>query len=446
MLDPGIKLLDGYSVYDSGTQGNHWITLKEGNKTPAVGKVWPGKTVFPDFLKQETREWWGDLFKEYMGTGIDGVWNDMNEISSFQDGNSIPQYSYHHADEDLGGPDPNTRYHNVYGMMMAKASYDGIQKADNNKRPFVLTRANFMGGQRYAAMWTGDNTSSWSHLHFSIPMVLNMGLSAQPFAGVDIGGFFENASASLYARWVGIGALLPFARGHSCDGTADHEPWSFGKQTEDTCRRAIERRYRLLPYFYTCFHEASKTGLPVARPVFFTDPTDTSLRAIDDAFVIGEDILVQAFTTPAKEESCVLPAKYQWRKMFILDDPNERSDADLPDLYQRSGSIIPVGPLVQFVDDESSHELDLYVFLGEDGEATGKMYDDAGEGYAYQSGDFAMFEFHAQKSNGEVTVTSKQTGGVFTSPYSLVRVHVVVQEEKQSKVFHSLEFVATFSV
>ena len=128
MLDPGIKLLDGYSVYDSGTQGNHWITLKEGNKTPAVGKVWPGKTVFPDFLKQETREWWGDLFKEYMGTGIDGVWNDMNEISSFQDGNSIPQYSYHHADEDLGGPDPNTRYHNVYGMMMAKASYDGIQK------------------------------------------------------------------------------------------------------------------------------------------------------------------------------------------------------------------------------------------------------------------------------------------------------------------------------
>ena len=179
MIDPGIKYESGYSIFDSGTQGDHWIRLNDHSKKPAIGKVWPGKTVFPNFLSEKTRNWWADLFQEYMANGIDGVWNDMNEIASFQDGTTIPPESYHIADDELGGPDTDVRYHNVYGMMMTKATLSGIQKANPNKRPFVLTRANFMGGQRNAACWTGDNTSSWKHLHFSIPMALNMSLSGQ---------------------------------------------------------------------------------------------------------------------------------------------------------------------------------------------------------------------------------------------------------------------------
>lgn len=210
MIDPGIAKIPGYFVYENGTKEDHWVKLSEENQLkPAVGKVWPGKTVFPDYTNEKTRKWWADLFIDYIANGIDGVWNDMNEIASFQEGGSIPPSSFHQADSHLGGPDTNYRYHNVYGMLMTKATREGIMegllfccsflffhslltnlsispkiiynhlKALPQKRPFVLTRANFTGGQRYSACWTGDNSSSWKHLHFSIPMVLNLTLSGQ---------------------------------------------------------------------------------------------------------------------------------------------------------------------------------------------------------------------------------------------------------------------------
>src|SRR5207249_4341023 len=141
-----------------------------------------------------------------------------------------------------------------------------------------------IGGQREAAAWTGDNRADWPHLAASVPMVLNLGLSGQPFAGPDIGGFAGAGDPGLFARWMGFGALFPFARGHSEKGTIRKEPWAFGPGVEATCRRAIATRYRLLPYLYTVFREAAQSGLPVARPEFFADPTDRRLRSVGDAF------------------------------------------------------------------------------------------------------------------------------------------------------------------
>src|SRR3990172_8345116 len=128
-------------------------------------------------------------------------------------------------------------------------------------------------------------------------MVLNLGLSGQPFAGPDIGGFSQPGDGKMFARWMGIGALLPFARGHTEKHSIDKEPWSFGRGVEKTCRQALQRRYRLMPYLYTLFHEASVSGLPVARPIFFADPADTSLRREDDGFLLGSDVLVAAQTS-----------------------------------------------------------------------------------------------------------------------------------------------------
>jgi alpha-glucosidase len=179
-------------------------------------------------------------------------------------------------------------------MLMVRATREGVAAARPDRRPFVLTRSNFIGGQRYAATWTGDNKSDWQHLAWSIPMVLNLGLSGQPFAGPDIGGFSGNADATLFARWMGIGALLPFARGHSIKDSVDHEPWSFGPECEATCRLALNRRSRLMPYLYTLFREASLTDVPVARPVFFADPKDAALRDVDDCFLLGPDLLIRA--------------------------------------------------------------------------------------------------------------------------------------------------------
>lgn len=151
----------------------------------------------------------------------------------------------------------------------------------------MLTRASHLGGQRWAATWTGDNTASWDHLDMSLAMVLNLGLSGQPLSGPDIGGFVGAGDGPLFARWMGVGALLPFARGHTGKGNIDKEPWSFGREVENTCRLALQRRSRLLPYLYTLAREASLTGLPIARPLFFADPADPALRDMDDAFLLG---------------------------------------------------------------------------------------------------------------------------------------------------------------
>ncbi|MBN1456772.1 MAG: hypothetical protein JW912_02855, partial [Sedimentisphaerales bacterium] len=282
MIDPGVKAEKGYFVYDEGVAGDHFVKRFDG--TEYNGDVWPGSCAFPDFTRPQTRDWWGGLYKDFMATGVDGVWNDMCEPAVFNvDSKTMPEDNLHAGGGDLPAG-PHAQYHNVYGMLMVKATREGILKTNPDKRPFVLVRANFIGGHRYAATWTGDNTANWEHLEDSVPMALNLGLSGQPFCGPDIGGFIGDGDGKLFARWMGTGAFFPFSRGHTAKGTINKEPWAFGKEVEESCRTALERRYRLLPYLYTLFYNSSITGLPVMRPVFFADPDDPELRDEDDAF------------------------------------------------------------------------------------------------------------------------------------------------------------------
>ncbi|MEQ8953765.1 MAG: glycoside hydrolase family 31 protein, partial [Gammaproteobacteria bacterium] len=280
MIDPGVGIEEGYSVYDSGTELDVW--MKDADDEVYEGEVWPGPTVFPDYTQPKTAEWWSDLYRDFMAQDIDGVWNDMNEPADFTgpDG-SVPEDNIHGGGLRLtpnGKPlpaDSHLRYHNVYGMLMVRASRQGIADANPDKRPFVLTRANYLGGQRYAATWTGDNNSTWEHLRLSVPMSLNLGLSGQPFNGPDIGGFIGNASPELFGHWMAIGAFYPFARAHSAIESDDQEPWVFGPEVEEASRVALQRRYRLMPYLYTQFYRASETGIPVMQPTFFADVADT---------------------------------------------------------------------------------------------------------------------------------------------------------------------------
>ncbi|HLP02330.1 MAG TPA: TIM-barrel domain-containing protein, partial [Opitutaceae bacterium] len=181
-----------------------------------VGEVWPGLCHFPDFTRGDVRDWWAGLHSQFLATGIDGVWNDMNEPAVFNvPSKTMPEDNVHRADPELGGTGPHARYHNIYGMQMIRATRAGLAAARLDRRPFVLSRANFLGGQRYGATWTGDNTANWEQLAWSVPMALNLGLSGQPFAGPDIGGFAEDGPwrnrGGHFARWMGVGALLPFA-------------------------------------------------------------------------------------------------------------------------------------------------------------------------------------------------------------------------------------------
>jgi alpha-glucosidase len=398
MIDCGIKVDPEYDVYAEGREGRHFIADSRGGEYH--GQVWPGDCAFPDFTRAATRSWWASLYRDFISHGIDGVWNDMNEPAVFGGvEKTMPVDNRHDADAELGGPGSHARYHNLYGMLMVRATREGIAGARPDKRPFVLTRSNFLGGQRYAATWTGDNRSDWNHLRWSIPMALNMSLSGQPFVGPDIGGFIGDADGELFARWMGIGSLLPFARAHSEKTTKPHEPWSFGEECERICRIALQRRYRLLPYLYTLFRQASMCGDPIVRPLFFADPSDARLRAIDDAFLLGPDLLVMCHVhpgTPAALAPCPLEG---WKQLEITKETHR----DLPRLFLRPGAALPLGPVREWTTqpvDEPALEL---VCNPANGVASCRIYTDAGDGQGHRRGEHCTTT--AVITNGKIEVS-----------------------------------------
>jgi alpha-glucosidase len=418
MIDPGIKKEKGYFVYDQGAAGNHWVYNSKNEEFN--GRVWPGDCAFPDFTIPETRQWWETLFDGFVKTGIDGVWNDMNEPSVFNgSGGTMPEDNIHRGGGILQ-KDSHLRYHNIYGMLMVKATRDGILKVRQDKRPFVLSRSNFLGGQKYAATWTGDNASTWSHFKMATPMVLNLGLSGQPFSGPDLGGYKGTPDPELFANWISIGAFYPFCRNHTEKNTAAQEPWAFGKKIEDISRTALQRRYRLIPFLYTLFRESTQTGLPIMRPVFFADTQDTTLRKEEEAFMWGKDLLI----IPKWSKSPHLPQGI-WKTISLVGE-DSKNDAYQPDLKQRGGSIIPVGPVIQSTVEYKTDSITLLVCLDKKNKATGSLYVDEGEGFNYRSGDYEVDIFTAKKAGkNTVTVTCTKTGKMQTIGQRCYKVGVV---------------------
>ena len=420
MIDPGAKAEPGYGVFDSGTAANVWMQDAAGD-APYHGKVWPGDCVFPDFTRPETRAWWGGLYKDFLAQGVDGVWNDMNEPAVF----GTPDHTADLAARHRGGgglpAGTEAQYHNVFGMLEVRATREGIAAAHPDRRPFVLSRAGFLGSQRYGATWTGDNVSKWEHLKMSIPMSLNLGLSGQPMSGPDIGGFIGKATPDLWANWIAVGAYFPFCRGHSSKGTPDKEPWAFGPETEEVARTSLDRRYRLLPYLYTLFRENEQDGMPVMRPVFFADPKDPALRAEEQAFLVGGDVLI----VPAWAQQPAMPPG-DWQSIFTPDKENaDPADAYQPQVRLRPGAILPLGNVVQSTAEDSLKTLGLVVNLDASGRATGTLYEDAGDGYGYQHGDYLLTTYTAERQGDTVTVRVAKTAGNRPRPARSVTVSLL---------------------
>lgn len=391
MIDPAPAAADKYWIHDQVVAGQH-ATLDSDNQ-PFIGEVWAGPSTFPDFTRPETRDWWAGLYTPFMARGVDGVWNDMNEPSVFDTPEkTMPERAWHRGgvldDDCVLPPGPHAMYHNVYALLNTRASYEGIQRARPDKRPFLLTRSGFLGSQRYAATWTGDNQSTWTDLRASIAMTLNMGLSGQPFVGPDIGGFIDHTGGDgfLHARWMGLACMLPFARAHAAAHSPDKEPWSLGPECEAVCRRAIERRYRLLPYFYTVFRRAHETGEPIVRPVWWADPGNAELRHEDRAFLLGTDLLVVCDVSPDGSAGMFNPDAAlpgMWREIEIVE--GER-DPQLPRLFARVGSVVPLGPVMQHSDEKPVDPLGLIVVPDAHGRAEGVLYEDEGDGLGHLEG------------------------------------------------------------
>jgi len=441
MINPGVKKTEpseGYFVYDEGTKRNAWVRDEDNNTF--VGKVWAGPSVFPDYTRPDVREWWASLYKDFMSQGVDGVWNDMNEpaVMGGADG-TMPDTARHDGGGELE-PGPHLQYHNLYGHLMARASHAGILAANPEKRPFLLTRAGFLGSQRYAAMWTGDNRQVFEQMRISIPMSLSISLSGQPFNGPDIGGFSQTKNVEVYRQWFVLGPFYPFMRQHVMKD-APKEPWQLGPEIEAAAKTALERRYRLLPYIYTQFEAHTRDGRPIMAPVFFADPKDKSLREEDQAFLFGPELLViprwalnpdseaYPFAASIGAHKPSLP-KGNWRSVSLVGEATD--DPLQPDLRIREGAIVPLGRVIQNTTEKSLDPLTLLVSLDEAGRAEGTLYEDDDDGFSYREGDFLRTTYRAEKIGDTVRVRIAGQEGKRERPDREIEVMVVTDDAVKS--------------
>ena len=434
IIDPGVKEDQGYAVAEEGLAGDHFVRYPDGDIY--VGSVWPGRSYFPDFARASTRAWWGVHLERLLEQGVDGIWNDMNEPAVW--GKAFPV----EVESDAGS---FKRVRNLYALYMAQGTYDGLVAARPDERPFILTRAGFAGIQRYAAVWTGDNLASWEHLELGIRMLIGLGLSGVPFVGADVGGFIGGPSPELFARWIQVGALTPFFRGHTAHDTPPQEPWAFGEEVEAVSRQAIELRYRMLPYLYSLFRESSLTGAPIMRPLFWHHQADTAAYepAHQHQFLLGERLLVAPVTREgAREQEVYLPAgrwldlatgeTYDGRQEVTVDAPLDR----IPTLLG-AGGILPLRGVVQYVGEAAAanaggedaapgpSRLTLEVFPAASGAF--ELYEDDGSSFDHRDGAYRTTRFSVAPGQGGLELVREVTHDGWSAGERLleIRFHAV---------------------
>lgn len=404
IIDPGVAEEKGYDVYESGKAEKVFVKTPYGGD--ASGAVWPGNCVFPDFTNPKTKEWWGKQYIKMVDAGFDAFWNDMNEPSVFDTPDkTLPLDSVHF---DFNKKSPHTKVHNIYGQEMARATLEGLDKIRGDKRNFVLSRAGYAGIQRYAAMWTGDNSANWEHLKLNVTMCLGLGLSGVPITGADVGGYTGTPSPELFARWMELGAFIPMYRNHTEKDTDNQEPWEFGKEVEDISRKYIEMRYKMMPYLYDIVRESNLTGLPVIRPLFMEFAEDKKCYGIEDEYMYGDEILV----APVLDEGAVkrevyLPngsdwyglengIKYEGGKSYTIDAP-----LNIMPLFVRSGAIIPETEIVQYIG-EKEEKITLNIYPGKFHHT---LYNDDGETKGYIEGKYNETGFDTDEKEGKLKIT-----------------------------------------
>lgn len=420
ILDPGVKVDKKYVSYEDGVEKNVFIRNSKGQL--ASGYVWPDESVFPDFSRADVRAWWGKWQNRLAATGVSGFWNDMNEPVVFekpfsQGGGKVDTLPLDACQGAEGEESTHAVLHNLYGLQMAQASFEAMSAFKPGQRSFHLCRSGFAGIQRWTASWMGDNGSCWEHLEMAMGQLINMGVSAVPFVGADIGGFFGNATPELFARWVQIGAFYPFSRGHTCADTAAHEPWAFGKEVEEIAREYLTLRYRLLPYLYSVFQRAHQRGYPVWRALFLHYPNDEKTYHIDDQVLIGKYLMAAPILKPGQRARQVyLPeglwydwwegTAYQGGRYILAEAPLHR----MP-LFVRAGAIIPVGPERSYVGEKTNDPLTLLCYPGESGSF--QLYEDDGVSLDYLDGQFARTSFQIKSDEKTARLTISAREGLF---------------------------------
>jgi len=409
IIDPGIKKDKDYWVFQQALEKNYFCRRQDGDYME--GKVWPGDCYFPDFTHPEVRKWWSGLYKELMEQGVSGVWNDMNEPAVFEIA-TFPDDVRHNYD----GLNVSHRMgHNVYGMQMARATYEGLKQFVPEKRPFVLTRSGFSGVQRYAAVWTGDNVASWEHIWVANMQCQRLSVSGISFCGTDIGGFIGEPDGELFVRYIQMAIFHPFFRGHSSSDQGDKEPWAFGAAYEALIRKSIELRYQLIPYIYTTFWQYVNKGTPMIRPLAFLAQEDVETHMRMDEFGFGDQLLICPINKSASSGRSVYLPKgnwyYYWNDKYYRGGHEYDIEAPLDrfPLFVKEGAVIPHQPVVQHLNENTPQPITLHIYYSVNRNVS-YFYEDDGDNYSYKEGNLSVKKFTVFGNRRQMRIICEKTG------------------------------------
>ncbi|XP_069750277.1 neutral alpha-glucosidase AB-like isoform X2 [Narcine bancroftii] len=416
IVDPHIKIDSGYRIHSELQSRNLYVKTKDGNDYE--GWCWPGSAGYPDFTNPEMRSWWTSLFAydQYQGS-MDNLytWNDMNEPSVFNG----PEVTMHKDSVHWGGWE-HRDVHNLYAFYVQMATAEGqIQRSGGTERPFVLTRGFFAGSQRYGAVWTGDNSAEWDHLKVSLPMCLSLALTGISFCGADVGGFFKHPSPELLVRWYQAAAYQPFFRAHAHLDTPRREPWLFGEDNKQLIRAAIRQRYTLLPFWYTSFYHAYKTGEPVMRPMWVEFPGDVETFSLDDQYMLGNALLVHPVVEQnARGVQVYLPGNGQfWYDVHHHQRYTGPQNLYVPvtlssiPVYQRGGTIVPRKERVRRSSSCTHNDpYTLYVALDAQDFAEGDLFVDDGHTFNFQKREEYLHRRFTFKNNSLIARSASAKG------------------------------------
>ena len=418
ILDCGVKKDKRYRTYQQGLDLGMFCKLPDGKPVSAL--VWPGWSAFPDFTNPEARAWWGGEYQRLLSTGVGGIWHDMNEPAAFSAWGlpTLPLVTRHHM-EGRGGD--HLEGHNLYGLLMARSGHEALHKYRPEKRPWLLTRSGWAGIQRYAWHWTGDTETSWEMMRHTLHALLGLGLSGVPFSGADIGGFSGSPSPELFLRWFQFAAFTPFFRNHAALPTPPREPWQFGTDILKILRAFLFLRRQLIPYLYTHTWQASQTGAPLMRPLFWSHFKDESLWDISDVYLLGPNLLV----APVFEEGVVkreisLPPG-QWVNYWdnTVQSGGQTIEVDIYwetiPLFVRMGAILPL---------QAAVGIQLKVYPPAAGSDESFLYSDAGDG----NGPSRYDRFRVQTEGSYIIIRWDQLSSDFLFPYPSVTIEIMGPE------------------
>lgn len=418
IVDPGIKVEKGAPAFERGLQDSVYIKYSDGQYY--TGQVWPGWCYFTDFTSERGRVWWRKEVKFFADNGVSGIWNDMNEISTW--GQKMPNNVLFDYD---GHKTTHLQAHNVYGLQMVRSSYEGARQA-LHQRPFVLTRAGYAGLQRYSAIWTGDNRSEDSHMILGVRLMNSLGVSGVPFSGMDIGGFTGGPSIPLYCRWMQIGAFNPYFRNHSAVNTRSSEPWTYGEEVLEIVRNYVNLRYHLLPYLYSTFYESTQNGLPVMRTLAIDYTFDDKIYQdqFQNQYLFGNGIMVAPFES-GKDFGKVYFPKGRWYDFYSDEEEGGGKEKIIPlslqklPVFIRGGSIIPMQSLVQSTMEKPTDTLTIHIYNGDVANSF-VYYEDDGISFNNEKGEYYKRTISFDPAKKSVSFT--KANGSMKSKFNFIKM------------------------